>query len=120
MTFGGQTVTLVVITDGVEDRNGIPTPVEAFVTVSGCRFRPLKPDEKEGLLSTAKEPWKLTAPPSPEVVAAKSVDRLLYDGTGNPADTEANTFQVIGGAGAFNDMGSAVFKVTVFCERQSA
>lgn len=117
MTFGGQTVKFVTITDGTPDRNNIATPVRTAVTVSGCRFRPLTFKEKVDVTDIATEVWKLTAPPDPAVTSAASIDQVVYDGTDNPSDVEANRFDIVGGVQPFNDFGSSVFKVTVLCQK---
>lgn len=109
--FGGQTVTFVTITYGAPDRNGIPKETRTNVDVPGCRFRPLRTDEKVGLTDIASEVWKCTAPPVEAVLEASTVSELEYAG---------ETYQLMGEVQPFNDMGSTVHKVTVLARKQSS
>lgn len=111
MNFGAQTVTFVTITDGPPDRNGIPAEVRTDVAVPGCRFRPLRTDEKIGLTDIANEVWKCTAPPVTAVLEATTVSELKYLN---------ETYQLLGEVQPFNDMGSTVHKVTVLAKKQTS
>lgn len=121
MSLGDQTVKVVAITDGAPDRNNVPTLVRTLVTWPGVHFRPLTFKEKVGLVDNiATELWQLTGEPTDQVLAAKSVDEILYDRSADPADVDANRFQIVGGVQPFNDLGPDVFKVTVLCQKQNA
>lgn len=111
MSFGGQTVTFVTITDGTKDRLGIPAQVRTPVDVPGCRFRPLTAEEAVALTDVATEVWKCTAPPVAAVLAAKAIDEVKHNGI---------TYQVVGAVKPYNDLSDAVFKVTVMCKKQTA
>ncbi|MBF4194668.1 phage head completion protein [Mycolicibacterium phlei] len=110
MSFGNQTVTVVIVTgdDDVRDRYNNPQEVRTEVTITGCRFRPMTAKEKQELGDIATEPWKLTAPPVPGLLAARAIDEIRYKGT---------TYQIIGGVRPYTDFTEHVYKVTVVCER---
>ncbi|MFN6550662.1 hypothetical protein ACP6C7_18835 [Mycolicibacterium septicum] len=111
MTFGGQTITFVSVTEdlGTRDRYGNPALIRAEVPVPGCRFRPLTAKEKiEGGFNTVQDPWKATCPPAPAVVGAASNGEVKVDGA---------TYQIVGGVRVFDDLGGDPYKVTVIAER---
>jgi len=110
MTFGGQTVTFVTITDGALDRLGIPAKERSEVAVPGCRFRPLSTEEAVALTDVATEVWKCTAPPVQVVLDAKATDEVKHNGI---------TYQIIGGVKPYPDMSGALYKVTVMCQKQT-
>jgi hypothetical protein len=110
--FGDQTLTFVAVTDGTEDRNGIPAQIRTELSVEGCHFRPLKTSEKVGLVENiATEMWQATCPPDDGVLAATAIDEIVYLG---------ETYQIVGGVQPFNDFSSNVFKVTVLAQKQGA
>ncbi len=113
MTFGGQTVTFVTVTEDPDnrDRYGNPALVRTEVPVPGCRFRPLTAKEKiEGGFNTVQDPWKATCPPVAAVVEAASTDELKVDGV---------IYQIVGGVRVFADLGGERYKVTVIAELQA-
>lgn len=113
MDFGDQTVGFVAVTLGTPDGNGVRPKTRVQVNVSGCRFRPLRADENNGISTKL---WKCTAPPNAEVLAADYTDELVYDGTTDPqrGDNDDNVWDVDGGALPFADETADPFKVTVF------
>jgi hypothetical protein len=120
--LGGQTVGFVTVVDGPPDRNNMPTQTHDVVLVSGCHFRPLRLSEKVGLADIATEVWKLTAPPTEGVLAAKAAGQIVYDHSPNPEfdeDDSSNVFQIVGGVQPFTDLSGQVVKVTVLCQRQT-
>jgi hypothetical protein len=107
MTFGGQTLTLITVTEtGPRDRYNNPSKVRTEVSVSGCRFRPVTFTEDIDTGDRTTERWRLTAPPAAQ--AARAGDEIRVDGI---------TYQVVDGAQVFTDMEGEPFKVTVICER---
>lgn len=117
--FGDQTVGFVGVTLGDADANGVRARTRVQVNVNGCRFRPLRVDEKVGVFNIASEVWKCTAPPDPGVLALTSIGELVYDGTESPARTNDTTFQLIGAPQPFADADAVnVFKVTLLGERK--
>lgn len=106
MSFGGQTVTFVTVTDtGVAGRLGTKGQSESATAVSGCRHRPLTFEETaEYDTNVTTEMWKTTAPPDPAVLAAKSNDLIRVNGV---------TYQLIGGPRPHPDMDGRPFKVTL-------
>jgi hypothetical protein len=120
--FGGQTVGFVTTVDGDPDRNNVPTQTHDVVLVPGCHFRPLRLSEKVGLADVATEMWKLTAPPTVGVLAAKAAGQIVYDHSPTPVfdeDDSSNVFQIVGGVQPFTDLSGQVVKVTVLCQRQT-
>ena len=119
--YGAQTVGFVTVTAGEADPNGIKRKTRVQVNVPGCRFRPLRMDEKTGLTNLATEMWKCTAPPHEAVLAADSVDELVYDGTDNPTQLESGetTYHIDGGIQPFTDFSKEPFKVTVLATKQT-
>jgi hypothetical protein len=106
MSFGGQTVTFVTVTQGAEgrfEREPVRTPVD----VPGCRFRPLGTSEIVTATDLATEVWKCTAPPVDAVLAATASSELVYGG---------KTYHVTG-VEPFTDLAGRPFKVTVIAER---
>lgn len=113
MSFGGQTVTFVTVSEDLNNRDRYRNPirVRTEVAVPGCRFRPLTAKERQELGDIVRDPWKCTAPPVAAVLNADAIDEVKVDGI---------TYQIIGGVRTFPDMGGNNFKVTVICERSIA
>lgn len=112
MTFGGQTVIFVSVTEDLSQRDEYNNPliVRTEKPVSGCRFRPLKAEEKVALgIDLATDPWRATCPPEAAVTTVKAGDEVRVDGI---------TYQITGGVRVFTDMAGKPFKVTVLAERQ--
>lgn len=111
MSFGGQTVTFVTVTEDTNnrDRYGNPALVRAEVDVAGCHFRPLSAKETLGLGDIATDPWKCTAPPVAAALGATVNSEVKHNGI---------TYQVIAGARPYSDFSDSVFKVTIICQRQ--
>lgn len=111
MSFGGQTVTFVVVTldENTRDRYNNPATIRNEYPVPYCRFRPLTAAERIELGDKVTDPWKCTAPPVPDVVNAVAVDEVIVDDV---------TYQIIGGVRVFPDMAGVPFKVTIICERR--
>lgn len=120
MTLGGQTVALVAIAStGSPGYLGLKAASRTKTVVSGVHFRPFKTEETpDAETDVATEVWKLTAPPEAAVLAAKSTGELLYDGTSDPADVEANRFSIIGPVQPKSDLSGVVDHVTIMCKRQ--
>ena len=112
MNFGKQEVTIVSITEDLDqrDENNDPLIVRTETVVSGVRFRPMTAKEQFELgLNTIRDPWKCTAPPVPAILDAKSIDAIEYQG---------ETYQITGGVRPFTALNqSKPFKVTILCER---
>jgi len=109
--FGRQTVTFVSITEDPDIRDDYNNPliVRTETPVPGCRFRPLTAKEKVEIgYSVVSDPWRVTAPPVPAVVAAASIDEVKVDGV---------TYQITGGVRTFPDKEGRPYKVTVIVER---
>lgn len=109
--FGDQTVTFVALVKTGEDRNNEPIFTRNEVAVTGCRFRPLRVNEKVGVTDIATEVWKCTAPPVAAVLNAEAISELKYLG---------ETYQLLGEVSPFTDFSSVVHKVTVLAQKQSA
>lgn len=111
MSFGGETVTIVTVGENpsIRDRHNKPTKTEVETTVTGCRFRPMPAREviEDGGDKVA-DPWKLTAPPAPAVVNAKSGDEIKYNGI---------TYQVTGLPRVHTDLAGRAHHVTVLAAR---
>lgn len=119
MSFGGETVYVVTVTENpaVRDRYNNPQEVRTETPIPGCRFRPLTSKERNDL-TTSKErtelgekvadPWKLTAPPVDAIMNAKNLDEIKFDGI---------TYQILGRPRVFSDFSGQPFKVTAVCER---
>lgn len=120
MMFGAQTVGFVTVTRGAPDPNGIRTETRTQVNVSGCRFRPLRINEQNGVFDTSTEVWKCTAPAHPAVLAADSLGEVVFDGTDTPqrGDDDVNVFQIDGEIQPKPDIGGVWHHVTVFAKRQ--
>ncbi len=111
MNFGGQTVTIVTVTEDPtqRDRYNKPLKVRTEHPVKGCRFRPLDFSEQIELGDLTLQKYRLTAPPVAAIVNADAIDEVKVDGI---------TYQIIGGMRVFPDMNGTLFKVTVLCERR--
>lgn len=113
MRFGRQVVTFIKITEDPDqrDEDNNPLIVRTETPVPGCRFRPLKAEEKVALgIDLATDPWQATCPPMSAVKAASAGDEVKVDGV---------TYQITGGVRVFADMAGKPFKVTVLAERQT-
>lgn len=110
--FGGETVTIVNITESVtEDEWNIPLPDPEETVVGGCRFRPMAFTETIGLTDKPGQVWKLTAPPVAAVLAIKPDSQIKFGD---------DVYEIEGGARPFTDASGSLFKVTVLCRRQQA
>lgn len=115
MRMGGQTVTVVTKAEDLNnrDRYNKPAIVTTEVVVKDCHFAPARglrtwgEDQELGDIST--EVFKLTAPPNTALLAAKARDEVKVNGV---------TYQIRGGVQPFYDMGGALYKITVYCERR--
>lgn len=109
MTFGGQSVTVVTVTESGEPGfMGVRTKNRSGTVVSGCHFRPLSTSEVVGQTDVATQSWKLTAPPVDAVLGLKPGDALEH------ADT---SFQVDGVPLPKYDLAGNVHHVTVMCRK---
>lgn len=112
MRFGGQQITIVRITEDLNDRdeNNDPKIIRTETVVKGVRFRPMTAKETFELgLNTIRDPWKCTAPPVPAILNAESIDEILYEG---------EAYQITGGVRPFTALNhTRPFKVTILCER---
>src|SRR5690348_3402481 len=106
MTFGGQTVTLLTVTEdpSQRDRYNKPAKVRTEHQVKGCRFRPLEFSEQIEFGDLSLQKYRLTAPPVAAILAGDTVDEVKVDGI---------SYQIIGGVRVFPDMNGTLFKVTV-------
>lgn len=122
MTFGGQTVAFVTVSQtgqpgylGLEDESRSATPL------SGCRFRQLSAAEQpEGASNVASEVWKCTAPPAAAALAVRSTGELIYDGTNNPQlpdEPDTTVFYIDGPIAPKYDMDGTVEHVTILAKR---
>ncbi len=110
MSFGGQTVTFVTVTEtGAPGFLGVKEKQRTEVSVTGCHFRPFKTTEVVTESDVATEIWKCTAPPGAAVIAAKSTGEVKHNGL---------TFQIDGPIQLKYDIGTQVHHVTIFCKRQ--
>jgi len=122
VSFGGQTVGFVTVTDiGTPGYLGIKQKTRSVTLVSGVHFRPFSTTEApDAETDVATEVWKLTAPPVAAVLAAESTGELVYDGTDNPTydpDDVSNVFQIQGPVQPKQDL-AELHHVTVMCRRQ--
>lgn len=121
MTFGGQTVVLVLKSrSGAKDRFGQAGIQRQLLPVPGCRFRPVSVTEQETLTDVATGVWKATLPPVSGALSVQADDELLFDGTPTPADTAANLFFVDGTIMPKYDSDGALHHITIMCRRQTA
>lgn len=126
MSFGGQTVAFIAVTEtGQPGWGGLREKVKVATALGGCHFRPASSDEVDGQTDVTTEVWKLTAPPDAAALAAKANGELVYDGTGHPElvdlDSDAGkqaTFQIDGPIMPKYD-GGQVHHVTIMCKRQA-
>ncbi|BBU22158.1 hypothetical protein AWC32_21580 [Mycobacterium xenopi] len=112
MSFGGQTVTFVTLTDsGNPNRLGMKPQTSTEVPVAGCLFRPLSVKEVVGVnTDIATEIWKCTAPPVPAALAAKASGQLQVDG---------ETYEIMGDPKPHPDLSGAIHHVTIMCQKQA-
>lgn len=109
--LGGQTITFISVTEDLDnrDRYNKPAEVRTEVDVHGCRFRPLKTDEKTTEIGTiASELWKATCPPVAAVLSAKPSDEIKVDGV---------AYQIVGAVRPYEDLRGRVIKVTVLAQK---
>lgn len=112
MRFGRQTITVITVTEDLDDRDrlGKPALVRTEVDVPGCRFRPLPATEKaQDGTQVVKDRWQATCPPVPAVVGASSRDEIRVDGV---------NYKVVSNIRPFPAAGGHPFKVTILCETQ--
>lgn len=109
MSLGGQTVTLVAVSEGANDTWGIPAPILTQTPIAGCVFRPLSVEETVAITDKAVQMWELTAEPSAALLAAGPDDRITHDGV---------TYEIVGGPKPHADFSGAISNVTVVCSRQ--
>ncbi|QRZ05894.1 hypothetical protein [Mycolicibacterium austroafricanum] len=110
MSFGGQTVTFVTVTESGEPGfGGIREKVRTETAVTGCRFRPLRAEETPDYLTNiATGVWKCTAPAVETVLAAEPDGEVKVSGV---------TYQIVGPVRPKPDMGGATHHVTILCRR---
>lgn len=112
MSFGGQTVTFVTVTEtGQPGFLGVKEKQRSEVSVAGCHFRPFKTAEVVTETDIATEVWKCTAPPEAAVLAAKSTGEVKHNGL---------TFQIDGQIQPKYDLSGQIEHVTIFCKRQAS
>lgn len=110
MTFGGQVVTFVAVTQtespgylGVTGETRTETPV------TGCHFRPAQTSEAHGDTTTASGLWKATCPPVAAAVNATPGAEVKCGGL---------TFLIEGFPMVKRDIDGSDHHVTVMCRRQ--
>ncbi len=120
MSFGSQTVGLVAIAEtGPPGYLGVKAKQRIVTLRHGVHFRPAGVSETpDAETNVATELWKLTDAPDLVTLAAKSTGEVIYDGTDNPADVQANRFQIDGPIQPKHDFGGA-HHVTIMCKRKS-
>lgn len=127
MTFGGQTVAFVTVTEtGQIGWGGLKGKTWAVTPLGGCHFRPASSTEVDGQTDVTTEVWKLTAPPDAAALVVKANGELVYDGTDHPElldlDSDAGkraTFQIDGPIMPKYGQDNAVHHVTIMCKRQA-
>lgn len=86
--IGHQTVTAVLVTEGVPDSLGVPAKVETTVAISGCSLQPLNTKETLGDIDQVTSHWTLFAPAAVNLDPIDSVitpwDGIRYDVDGDP------------------------------------
>uniref|UniRef100_UPI003C30EB7C Head closure protein n=1 Tax=Mycolicibacterium phage Mycofy1 TaxID=3349809 RepID=UPI003C30EB7C len=126
--FGGQVVALVSVAEtGVPGWGGLKAKARTTTRQPGVHFRPASSTETpDGQTNVATEVWKLTAPPTAAVLAAKPGGELVYDGTEHPESLDldsaagrAATFRVDGPIMPKYDLAGQVHHVTIMCKRQA-
>lgn len=127
MSFGGQTVAFVTVTEtGQIGWGGLKSKDRAVTALSGCHFRPASSTEDDGQTDVTTEVWKLTAPPEAVDLSVKASGELVYDGTDHPEDLDldsdagkAATFQIDGPIMPKYGLDNSVHHVTIMCKRQA-
>lgn len=127
MSFGGQTVAFVAVTEsGTIGWGGLKAKARTVTALSGCHFRPASSTEADEKTDVTTEVWKLTAPPEAAALAVKANGELVYDGTEHPEDLDlesdagkAATFQIDGPIMPKYGLDNAVHHVTIMCKRQA-
>jgi len=111
MTFGGQTVTFVAVTQsGTPGYLGLTGQTRTETAVTGCRFRPVTVAEtSDGQTDIAAGMWKCTAPPVAAALAARPDGELKHAGL---------TYLIEGPPQPKYDLDGSVHHVTVLCRRQ--
>ncbi|GLP83594.1 hypothetical protein TUM20984_50140 [Mycobacterium antarcticum] len=112
MILGTQVIVVVRVTENPADRDafGNPALTETATTIRGCRFRMESSTEDNDPGARTREVWRLTAPPSAELLAATSRDLIEYDGV---------RYSILGTPRAVRDM-TSIHHVRLTCENASA
>lgn len=127
MSFGGQTVAFVAVTEtGSPGWGGLKPTTQVATPQGGVHFRPVSSSETpDTQTDVTTEVWKLTAPPEAAALVVKANGLLVYDGSDHPElldlDSDAGmaaTFHVDGPIMPKYD-GAKVHHVTIFCKRQA-
>lgn len=127
MSFGGQTVAFVAVTEtGPIGWGGLKSKTRVATPLAGCHFRPASSTEIDAQTDVTTEVWKLTAPPAAAAMAVKANGELAYDGTDHPElldlDSDAGkaaTFQIDGPIMPKYGLDNLVHHVTIMCKRQA-
>ncbi|OBB15052.1 hypothetical protein A5761_15025 [Mycolicibacterium setense] len=128
MSFGGQTVAFVTVTEtGPIGWGGLKSKTRVATSLAGCHFRPAASTETpDTQTDVATEVWKLTAPPAVAALAVKASGELVYDGSDHPEllDLESDagkkaTFQIDGPIMPKYGLDNSVHHVTIMCKRQA-
>lgn len=110
MSFGGQTVTFVAVSEtGDPGYLGLKTKTRTETAVTGCQFQSVSVSETpDGATDVATGVWRCVAPPVAAVLAAKPGGELKFDGV---------TYQIDGPImPRYNRAG--LHHVTIMCKRQ--
>lgn len=121
MSFGGQTVGFVTITDsGSAGYLGLKPKSRTLALAHGVQFWPLETTEApDAETNVTSEVWRFIGPPDAAALAAKSIGELVYDGTDDPADIAENRFQIVGPKKPRSDGAGTLHHVTIMCKRQA-
>ena len=116
--LGRQTVGIVTVTQtGDAGYLGVKAKARSMILRHNVHFRPVNTSETDEQTNVATETWKLTDRPEIAVLAAKSTGEIVYDGTDNPADVEANRFRIDGPIQPKHSL-DGPHHVTIMCKRQ--
>lgn len=125
MSLGDQTVGFVSVSkSGTAGYLGLKTETRSLTLVNGCQFQPLggmsggSTETPDAQTDVATITWIFTGPPVAAVLAAKSTDELVYDGTDDPTDIEANRYPIFGQVQPQHDFSGAVDHVVITCKKQ--
>lgn len=121
MSLGSQTVGFVTITkSGEPGYLGLKAKNRALTLVHGGLFQPSTVAEApDAQTNVATEVWIYTGPAEAAALVAKSTGELVYDGTTNPADVDANRYQIQGPPQPEHDLAGAVDHVVITVKRQA-